>query len=68
MQNFKVREVFVKLETIQKTGVGQDATIAEVLLAKLENLSIEEADEILKTVEKLSDREIEFMLNETEHF
>jgi amino acid adenylation domain-containing protein len=63
MQNANVREVFVKLETIQKTDVGHDATMAEVLLAKLENLSVKEADEILKTVEKLSDREIEFILN-----
>jgi hypothetical protein len=31
-------------------------------------MSFEEADEILKSVEKLSAGEIEFMLSETEHF
>ena len=62
-QNSKVREVVVKLETIQKTAVGPDATMAETLLADLEKMSFEEADEILKSVEKLSDQEIEFMLN-----
>jgi amino acid adenylation domain-containing protein len=67
-QNSKVREVVVKLETIQKTAVERDATMAEALLANLEEMSFEAADKILKSVEKLSDREIEFMLNETEHF
>jgi amino acid adenylation domain-containing protein len=62
-QNAKVREVVVKLETIQKTAVGRDTTMAEVLLASLEKMTFEEADEMLKTVEKLSDREIEFMIN-----
>jgi non-ribosomal peptide synthetase component F len=61
-QHAKVREVVVKLETIQKTTAGRDATMAEVLLANLEKMSFEKADEMLKTVEKLSDREIEFML------
>jgi amino acid adenylation domain-containing protein len=61
-QNAKVREVVVKLETIQKTAVGHE-TMAEKLLAHLKKMSFEEADEILKTVEKLSDREIEFMIN-----
>ena len=37
--------------------------MAEKLLAHLEKMSFEEADEILKTVEKLSDQEIEFMMN-----
>ena len=37
--------------------------MAEILLASLEKMSFEEADEILKSVEKLSDQEIEFMLN-----
>jgi amino acid adenylation domain-containing protein len=67
-QNLTVRDVVVKLETIQKTAVERDATIAEALLENLEKMSFEEADEILKSVEKLSDGEIEFMLNETEHF
>jgi amino acid adenylation domain-containing protein len=62
-QNPKVREVVVKLETIQKAVVGPDATMAEVLIAILEKMSFEEADEMLKTVEKLSDGEIEFILN-----
>jgi amino acid adenylation domain-containing protein len=62
-QNVKVREVVVKLETIQKTAMGSDATMAEVLLTNMEKMSFKEADEILKTVEKLSDREIEFMIN-----
>lgn len=62
-QNFKVGEVVIKLETMQKTAVGRNATMDEALLADLENMSFEEADEILKSVEKLSDQEIEFMLN-----
>jgi len=61
-QNAKVREVVIKLETIHSTTAGRDATMAEGLLANLEKMGFEEADEILKTVEKLSDREIEFML------
>jgi amino acid adenylation domain-containing protein len=67
-QNFKVREVVIKLETIQKTAAERDATTAETLLENLEKMSFEEADEILKSVEKLSAGEIEFMLSETEHF
>ncbi|MGZ5211098.1 MAG: hypothetical protein ACXWB6_02355, partial [Kaistella sp.] len=59
----KVREVVVKLEVIQKTIVGRDATTEEALLANLEKMTFEEADELLKSVEKLSDQEIEFMLN-----
>ena len=59
----RVREVVVKLEVIQKTIVGRDATMEEALLANLEKMTFEEADEILKSVEKLSDQEIEFMLN-----
>lgn len=62
-QNAKVREVVVKLETAQKTSMGTNATMAEVLLARLESMSFEEADEMLKSVEKLSDQEIEFMIN-----
>ena len=61
-QNSKIREVVVKLETIQKTSVGHE-TIAERLLAHLKKMSFEEADEILKSVEKLSDQEIELMVN-----
>ncbi|RYG54799.1 MAG: amino acid adenylation domain-containing protein [Chitinophagaceae bacterium] len=62
-QNANVREVVVKLETIQKTTVGANASRPELLLAKLENMSVEEADKMLKTVEKLSDQEIVFLLN-----
>ena len=62
-QNANVREVVVKLEAIQKTVVEPDATMAKVLLANLEKMSFEEADEVLKSVEKLTDREIEFMIN-----
>ena len=39
----------------------------EALLAVLEKMSFEEANEILTSVEKLSDQEIEFILNQTEH-
>lgn len=66
-QNFKVKEVVVKLETAQKTAVEQHVTMEEALLVDLEKMSFEEADEMLKSVEKLSDQEIEFMLNQTEH-
>jgi amino acid adenylation domain-containing protein len=62
-QNSKVREVVVKLETMQKISVGQDETMAERLLLHLKKMNFEEADEILKSVEKLSDQEIEFMMN-----
>ena len=62
-QNFKVREVVIKLETIQKTNVAATATTEEALLHDLEKMRYEEADELLKSVEKLSDQEIEFMLN-----
>ncbi|RZK13107.1 MAG: amino acid adenylation domain-containing protein [Flavobacterium sp.] len=58
-----VREVVVKLEVIQKNIAERDATIEEALLANLEKMSIDEADEILKSVEKLSDQDIETMLN-----
>ncbi|HTE28645.1 non-ribosomal peptide synthetase [Flavitalea sp.] len=61
-QNDKVREVVVKLETVQKTAAGHEK-MAESLLTHLKKMSFEEADEMLKTVEKLSDREIEFMIN-----
>ncbi|MHA4844098.1 non-ribosomal peptide synthetase [Flavitalea antarctica] len=61
-QNDKVREVVIKLETIQKMAGAPDATLAEVLLAKLEKMSSEEAEEMLKNVEKMSDREIEYIL------
>ena len=37
--------------------------MAERILAHLKKMSFEEADEMLKSVEKLSDQEIEFMLN-----
>ena len=67
-QNSTIRDVAVKLETLQKTTVERKAAITETLLENLEKLSFEEADEILRSVEKLSDREIDFMLNETEHF
>jgi hypothetical protein len=55
--------VVVKLETMQKISVGQDETMAERLLLHLKKMNFEEADEILKSVEKLSDQEIEFMMN-----
>ena len=61
-QNSKIREVVVKLETIQKTSVGHEA-IAERLLAHLNKMGFQEADEMLESVEKLSDQEIEFMVN-----
>jgi amino acid adenylation domain-containing protein len=61
--NTMIREAVVKLEAIHKTADGRDATMAERLLAHLEKMSFEEADEILKTVEKLSDGDIEFMIN-----
>jgi amino acid adenylation domain-containing protein len=60
--NTMIREVVVKLEAIHKSAVGQE-TMAQRLLGHLERMSFEEADEILKTVENLSDREIEFMIN-----
>jgi acyl-coenzyme A synthetase/AMP-(fatty) acid ligase len=66
-QNFQVREVVIKLETSQKTTLGSKITMEEALLADLEKMSLDEADEILKSVEKLSDQEIEFVLNQTEH-
>ena len=66
-QNIKVREVVVKLETIQKPVAWPDVTMEEALLAVLEKMSFEEANEILTSVEKLSDQEIEFILNQTEH-
>lgn len=66
-QSFRIRDVVVKLETIQKTGAAGNVTVEETLLADLDKMSAEEADEILKSVEKLSDQEIEFMLNQTEH-
>ncbi|RYD83366.1 MAG: hypothetical protein EOP84_07960, partial [Verrucomicrobiaceae bacterium] len=46
-QNFKVQEVVVKLETLQKNAVGPSATMEETLLANLEKMSFEEADEML---------------------
>jgi amino acid adenylation domain-containing protein len=61
-QHCKIREVVVKLETIHKTTVG-DETVAERLLAQLQKMNFEEADEMLKTIEKLTDQEIAFMLN-----
>jgi amino acid adenylation domain-containing protein len=67
LQVSKVREVVVKLETIQKAAVGRNETVEEALFADLDKMSFEEADEILKSVEKLSDQEIEFMLNQTDH-
>ena len=66
-QNIKVREVVVKLETIQKPVAWPDVTMEEALLAVLEKMTFEEANEILTSVEKLSDQEIEFILNQTEH-
>jgi amino acid adenylation domain-containing protein len=67
-QTSTVRDVIVKLEAIPKPKVERDPATTENLLGNLEQMSFEEADEILKSVEKLSDREIEFMLNETGHF
>lgn len=62
-QNFNVKEVVIKLETVQKNAAGYDATMEETLLADLEKMSFEEADKILKSIEQLSDQEIEFMIN-----
>lgn len=59
LQLSKVRDVVVKLDLIQK---GSDTTIEETLLGDLENMSLEEADKILQSVEQLSDKEITFML------
>lgn len=67
LQHSKVREVVVKLETVHKPAIGRNENTEEALLADLEKMSFEEADEILKSVEKLSDEEIVFMLNQTEH-
>jgi non-ribosomal peptide synthetase component F len=62
-QHPKIREVAVKLEAVQKANSGRDATMEEALLAHLNQMSFEEANEVLKSVEKLSDQELEFMTN-----
>ncbi|NTS40744.1 amino acid adenylation domain-containing protein [Flavisolibacter sp. BT320] len=64
-QNFKVREVVVKLEMVDKRAAEGKTNPEEKLLADLYKMSLSEADEILKSVEKLSDQEIAFMLNQT---
>jgi len=63
-QNENVKDAVVKLDQTQKTSAANDLTNNENLLEVLEKMSSKDSDEVLKAVEKLSDKEIEFMLNE----
>ena len=62
----EIGDVVVKMENLQKINTENTELNTPNLLRSLKEMNFEEANETLKLIEGLSDKEIEFMLNEAD--
>ena len=60
-----IQDVVVRVERRQEMETKEDEMTDEILLEHLEKMNLEDANETLSLVEQLSDKEVDFMLNET---
>ena len=65
-QHPDIHDVVVKLEDVPKSTSKKHTKETDDLFGGLQQISFENADEILNSVERFSDKEIDFMLNEME--